>query len=121
MHGLCFWGYSGQWPLFYDASVRLYHGQRLPFAMLAIGILLVFVVIPPVVLLLYPTTASRLCLERLYINMANVSAFLGVFQGHFKDGIAETWDWRWFSAAYLLFGLWLVIVSFNQPPAAQVY
>ncbi len=96
---------------FYDASVKLFHGQHFLFAMMAIGILLVFVVVPPVVLLLYPTRAARLCLERLHVNMANVSAFMDVFQGHFKDGTGGTWDWRGFSAAYLLLRLILLAVG----------
>lgn len=86
----------------YDASVRLFHGEHLVFATVAIGVFLVFVVLPPIVLLLYPTKAVQKCLQKLRVRTVSVSAFMDVFQGHFKDGTGGTWDWRSFSAVYLL-------------------
>ena len=91
---------SHEWALFYDTSVSYFGSVHLPYAVLAILVLLLFVLIPIAILILYPFAffqrfltifPHRLCLV-LFV-------FLDSFQGCYKDGTESgVPDCRWFSA-----------------------
>ena len=97
--------------VYYDSSKRFLHGEHLPFAILANSILLTFVAIPPVLLLLYPTSLFQKCLTRCRMNCYALHTFADVFQGCYKDGTNGTRDYRYFAGLYFLLRIVIVILT----------
>ena len=90
--------------LYFDASVKYFGSEHLPFALLAILVLAIFIVLPVLILLLYPTRAFQQCLGCCNTRwQLALRTFVDAFQGCYKDGTADTPDWRCFSGLYLLF------------------
>ena len=81
--------------LWYDGSVVYFGKEHLPYAVLALLLLLIFVIFPIVLLLLYPLR----CFQRV---------FMDAFQGCYKDGTNGTRDCQYFGALYLI----MCIISF---------
>ena len=88
--------------LYYDASVVLFSREHLPFAVLAIFVLLTFNILPLLVVVLYPTRVFQKCLNCCRIRWHAVHAFADAFNGCYKDGTNGTWDYRYFAGFYLL-------------------
>ena len=88
--------------LFYDASVVFFSREHLPFAFLAIFVLLTFNVLPLLVVVLYPTRVFQKCLNCCRIRWHGVHAFADAFNGYYKDGTNGTSDYRYFAGFYLL-------------------
>ena len=90
--------------VYYDASFKYFGSEHLPFALLAILVLAIFTVLPVLILLLYPTRVFQrwlgCCNTRWQLALRT---FVDAFQGCYKDGTADTPDWRCFSGLYLLF------------------
>ena len=49
--------------LLYDPSIKYLHSEHIPYAILALSVITVFVLLPPLFLLLYPTRLFRKCLN----------------------------------------------------------
>ena len=85
----------------YDASVGYFSAPHLPFALLAICVLCVFVVLPALVLLLYPTRAFQRSLGCCRMRWLALHAFADTFNGYYKNGTEGTRDYRYFAGVYL--------------------
>ena len=84
--------------------------QHLPFAVLAICVLLVFAVFP-LLLLLYPMRSFQRCLGYCTrIRCQFLHTFADAFQGCYKNGYSGTYDCRYFAGLYLLFQIVLLVV-----------
>ena len=99
---------------FYDPSETYFSSQHLPFATLAIFVIFAFILLPFLVLLLYPTRAFHCCLSYFRLRGHALRAFVDTFQGYYKDGTTGTRDCRCFSALYLL--IRIVTVSSHLLP-----
>ena len=89
--------------LFYDPSVRLFHSEHIPYAVLALSVIVIFVLVPPLLLLLYPTRLFRKCLNCCGFQRWDILHLIAdVFQGWYKDGTEGTPDYRALSALYML-------------------
>ena len=105
--------------LYFDASIEYFSRQHLPFAVLAICILLVFVLFPMVLLLLYPMRSFQRCLGHCTrIRWQFLHTFADAFQGGYKNGTSGTWDYRYFAGLYLLFRI-VLLVAFIFPVTYQ--
>ena len=91
--------------VFYDASIGYFSVQHLPFALLAIFALCVFVVLPALVLLLYPTRAFQKSLGCCRVRWLALHAFADTFNGYYKNGTEGTSDYRFFAGLYIFFRL----------------
>ena len=90
--------------LYYDSTVQLYSEDHLPFAVVSVCIILVFVVLPTFLLILYPTRVFRKCITCCgFRRWHALHTFMEVFQGQYKDGTNGTRDFRMVSALYLIF------------------
>ena len=97
--------------LFYDASIEYFSRQHLPFAVLAICVLLVFVLFPLLLLLLYPMRSFQRCLGYCTrIRWQFLHTFADAFQGCYKNGTSGTWDYRYSSGLYLLLRIVALLV-----------
>ena len=131
--------------LYYDGSVEYFSKEHLPYAVLAIIVLLVFTLLPIVLLCLYPCR----CFQRLsnvsHLKCQALRTFMDTFQGCYKDGTNGTRDCRFFAAVYLiirvaihlslvftldmynnaviitLFGIVILLLSGFQPYKKQFY
>ena len=85
----------------YDASIGYFSAPHLPFALLAICVLCIFVVLPALVLLLYPTSIFQRSLGCCRVRWLALHAFADTFNGHYKNGTEGTRDYRYFAGLYL--------------------
>jgi len=103
--------------------VEYFGSEHLPFALLALTVLVLLVVLPMLLLFLYPLRCFQRLLNRLHLNSHALRTFMDVFQGTFKDGTNGTRDYRSFSGLLLLSGLVLcgtfswTLSSFYYPVA----
>ena len=99
------------WRLFYDASV-VYLGQRhLPYAILCAAMLLTFVILPGLLLTVYPFRCFQRLLNLFPVRWYILHTFMDSFQGCFKNGTEPgTRDCRWFSSIFLITRCLLMIV-----------
>ena len=89
--------------LYYSPSVIYFGHDHLPYAILAIVIITLFVSIPTITLVLYPFQFFQKFLSFFPLNWHFLHAFVDCFQGCYKDGTEPgTFDCRWFSVVMLL-------------------
>ena len=112
------WGRQQSSVLYYDGSVEYFGTDHLPYAVLAITVLLVFTVLPILLLCLYPCRWFQKFLNRYHLRRQALHTFMDTFQGCYKDGTNGTKDCRYFAAIYLIarvaVHLSLVIASTNN-------
>ena len=71
----------------------------MPYALLAIAVLLVFIFCPILLLCLYPCRCFQRVLNKYHLSSQTLYTFMDAFQGSFKNG---TRDCRYFAAIYLM-------------------
>jgi hypothetical protein len=97
--------------LFYSPTVQYFGYDHLPYAIIAIALLTLFVVIPTMIFILYPFRFFQRFLSFFPINWHFLHAFVDSFQGCYKDGTEPgTFDCRWFSSLVLLSRLIFFII-----------
>ena len=84
--------------LYWDGSVAYNYTF-----ILAITIFVVFVILPTVLLLAYPTRTFQKCLNCCGLRCLPLHIFMDAFQGCYKNGTEGTRDYRYFAGLYLLF------------------
>ena len=95
--------------MFYNASISNFSEEHLPFAVLAILTIFTFIIIPLLILLLYPVRTFQKFLDCCRIRWHALHIFADVFQGSYKDGTRGTPDWRYFAGFYLIFRIVFII------------
>ena len=96
-----------QYRLYYSSNIKLFHRYHKPFAVLAVSFITFFIMVPTLILVLYPFRFFQKCLFYYQTRWHFLPAFVDSFQGYYKDGTeARTSDFRWFSA----YGLFLRII-----------
>ena len=89
--------------LYYSPSVSYFGKHHLPYAILAISIATLFVIVPIIILILHPFRFFQKFLSLLPINWHFLYALVDSFQGCYKDGTEPgTFDCRLFSIVFLL-------------------
>ena len=97
--------------VYYSPTVVFFGEEHLPYAILAIFILTLFVCIPTITLILYPFQFFQRFLSLFPFHWHYLHAFVDSFQGCYKDGTEPgTFDCRWFSVLPLLLRLILFII-----------
>ena len=113
--------------LYFNPTVEYFGKEHLPYAILALCILLIVFIFPLALLILYPCQCFQRCLTRFQLHSHALRTFMDAFQGCLKDGTDGTRDCRYFSALYLGtdFLLYLVFVvlhsSYFWPLCAMVH
>ena len=88
--------------LLYNGAVEYFGTQHLPHAVVAIIVVIIFVLLPPLAMILYPFKCVQRCLTRCRLHRPALVAFMDAFQGCYKDGTNCTRDLRFFSAVYFI-------------------
>ena len=95
---------------YYDATVQLFSKEHAPFAVLAIAVLSTYVLLPPILILVYPLRAFQRCLHRSRFRWRTLHTFMDALQGCYKDGTNGTQDFRYFAALYFIVKLLFLTV-----------
>ena len=93
-------------------TVEYFGREHLPIALLALTVLVLLVVLPMLLLFLYPLRCFQRLLNRFHLNSHVLRTFMDVFQGTFKDGTNGTRDYRSFSGFLLLNGI-VIFTTFS--------
>ena len=97
--------------VYYSPTVVYFGEEHLPYAILAVFILTIFVCIPTITLVLYPFQFFHKFLSLFPFHWHYLHAFVDSFQGCYKDGTEPgTCDYRWFSVLPLLLRLMMFII-----------
>ena len=96
--------------LYYDATIEYFGEEHLPYGVLAVFVLLVFILFPLLLLLLYPMQCFQRCLVCCGIRWHALPIFIDAFQGCYKDGTNGTRDCRYHAAAFLFSRILLVLI-----------
>ena len=88
--------------LYYDGSVEYFSKEHLPYAILAIIVLLVFTLLPILLLCLYPCRCFQRFLNSCHLRSQALHTFMDAFQGCYKNGTSGTRDCRYFAGFYLI-------------------
>ena len=96
--------------LYLAGDVEYFGSEHLPFAIIALVVLSMFVFLPTLLLLLYPCRCFQLLLNRLHCNFHVLRVFMDVFLGPYKDGTDNSRDLRYFSGAFFLARVMFVLL-----------
>ena len=89
--------------LLFDPQIKFFHLEHIPYVVLSFSVILVFVVLPPLLLLLYPTRLFRMCLSCCGFKRWDIlHLIMDTFQGWYKNGTEGTYDYRPLSALYMI-------------------
>ena len=116
--------------LFYDPTLHYFGDKHLPYAVLALAFLTSFVILPTLVLTLYPFQLFQKFLSIFPMRWHFLHAFVDSFQGCYKDGTEPgAVDCRWFAqlglfirlAYFIIFALTLTSMFFIYAVMASVF
>ena len=102
----------------YDPSVDFFQGDHLPFAILALVILITIGAIPPLLLLLYPSHRFQRLLSFFKLQSHGLQTFVDAFQGCYKNGADGGPERRFFAGIYFLFRI-IVFLIFTTATSIQ--
>ena len=95
--------YNYTYALYYSGDIEYFGREHLPYGILAIVVLCVFVILPVVILTLYPFAFFQKFLNLFPVPWYILHTFVDSFQGCYKDGTEPgTRDCRWFSVFYFV-------------------
>ena len=98
--------------LYYDPTVESHALEYSIFAAIASSVLVIFIFLPTVLLILYPTRLFRKCASCCgFRRWYALHMFVESFQGQYKDGTNGTHDFRMASASFLILRI-LTMASF---------
>ena len=103
-------GQKGDRFLYYDASIKYFGPEHLPFAVLALCIGFLFVLLPFLLLVAYPCSCFQKCLNFLGWRCQALHIFMDVFQGSYRT---KPLDLRYFSAYYFLLRFLHLLITSN--------
>ena len=88
--------------LYLAGDVEYFGSEHLPFAIIALVVCSMFVILPTLLLFLYPCRCFQQVLNRLHCNFHVLRVFMDVFLGPYKDGTDNSRDLRYFAGAFFL-------------------
>ena len=104
--------FTKSWRLYYDASIPYFGEKHLPYAILAIFTLIIFVLLPILLLVIYPFFWFQKVINSLPFHRYVLHTFVDAFYGCYKDGTEpNTRDCRLFASAFFLCRLFLLLIS----------
>ena len=98
---------------YFNPTVTFLGKEHLPYALLALFVLLVTLSLPFLLLIVYPCKCFQKCLTRFRLHSYALHTFMDAFQGCLKDGTNGTRDCRRFAAVYpgIAYVLYLVYAT----------
>ena len=87
--------------LYWDGTIEFFGSEHLPFAILALAVVIIFNILPLLLMCLYPCRWFQKCLNHCKFQNQVLHIFMDAFQGCYKDGTNGSCDCRWFAGLYL--------------------
>jgi hypothetical protein len=104
------WTYSTR--LFYDATVPYFGARHLPYAIVALTVTTLFVLLPVLLLVLYPFRCFQKLLNLFPFRWYILHTFVDSFNGSYKDGTQPgTRDCRWFASLFLISRFSMMLIA----------
>ena len=94
----------------FNPSVHFFQGDHLPYAILALIILLTIRMIPPLLLLLYPSHTFQRLLSLFKLQSHGLQTFVDAFQGCYKNGADGGQERRYFAGIYFVFRIIVFLI-----------
>ena len=107
--------------LYYDATIRYLSKEHLPYAIVALAVVIIFILAPLLLLILYPMRCFQRCLGRFRVSWHALHIFTDAFQGCYRDGTNGTRDCRYFAALYLLVRIIMQVIRELSSSLAIVF
>ena len=85
--------------LYYDGTIEFMSLQHLPYAIVALAVLMVEILYP-LIFILYPTKWFQNLLNKSHLNSPGLRIFMQCFQGHYRDRTDGERECRYFAAVY---------------------
>ena len=102
--------YGGyKWFVYVNASVKYFQSEHLLYALPVLVFSTTLVVIPLLLLFLYPLNFFQKCLNICQWRCIALHTFADAFHGCYKNGTNGTRDYRWFAGLHLLMRFVLVV------------
>ena len=95
--------------LYFDGSVEYFGKQHLPYAILAITVLIVFNILPLLLLCFYPCRCFQKVLNHYRLRCQALHIFMDAFHNGYKNGTEGTRDCRYLSVVYLLMKIFFFV------------
>ena len=103
-------GSSVETILSYNPSVNFFQGNHLPYAILALIILVTIGAIPPLLLLLYPSCTFQRFLNFVKLQSHGLQMFVDAFQECYKNRADGGPERRYFAGIYFLFRIIVFLI-----------
>ena len=97
--------------LYYDGTIEYFGKQHLPYAILAIVVLIIFNILPLLLLCLYPCHCFQRILNICRLRCQALHTFMDAFQGCYKNSTNGTRDCRHLSAVYLFVRIMFFVIA----------
>ena len=97
--------------LFCNANIEYFGAQHAKYAIPAVFVILVFIILPLLLLLIYPCKCFQKCLVCNHRFSIRLKVFMDAFQGCYKTRVDSKFDRRWFSSMYLVVPLLCIMVT----------
>ena len=96
--------------LYYNPHLEYMRGKHLPYALLALTVIGLFIILPLSLLVFSSFRCVRNCFGQCKMRIRVLEEFLQAFQQYYKDGTNGTMDCRWYAAYYILVNLGLCLL-----------
>ena len=108
---------SSSWRMYYNASIEYFGPKHCPYAITAIMVLVIFVLLPTLLLLLYPFQKFHFFLNKFPPRcILVINTLIDSFQGCYKDGAGSSKaDYRWVSAFPFLIRIMTFLLYCSTP------
>lgn len=98
--------------LYYDASVVYFGEEHRPYAITAIMVLILFVMLPLLLMILYPFRWFQTILNFFNFRWYILHTFVDAFYGCYKDGTEpNSRDCRWFAPLFFLCRIFILSIA----------
>ena len=106
--------------VYYNGTMPYFGEQHLPYAILAITVIILFTILPILLLCLYPCKCFQNCCRQ---RCTVLGTFMDAFQGCYKKRVDGSCDRRWFSAVYLItrIAVYIIIAITHEVLLLMVY
>ena len=96
--------------LYWDGTIELFGSEHLPYAILALTVLIIFNILPLLLMCLYPCRWFQKCLNYCRFKNQILHIFMDAFQGCYKDGTNGSRDCRWFAGLYFFCRILIMVL-----------
>ena len=96
--------------LYWDGTIEYFGSEHLPYAILALAVLVLFNFLPLLLLCLYPSRWFQKCLNHCRLQSQVLHTFTDAFQGCYTDGTNDSHNCRWFAGLYLFTKILFIII-----------